>query len=288
MMRVDASKYDFRLAHFGAQVSLEINSPKAFEEFAKLTPETIDRDDSIHNIQFSKAFGNTTAVKRTTADFKRTRFIFSKLLGFNHASRHIPIILDVLDKKVKTWKEGQIIDALPEMCDIALRIAVLVVFGKDVNDEIEQFNYTKKNGEVEKMDFYTFLPQLMKDLMHSEFSPFNILFPHCFTYGWFYPNNIDMKNCVELRTKMRTFLDKLDDKNCMYHLLINEYNYTPDEIFDDLIGLLHAAHQTSHHTTCSAIFFLKSRPDWYQKVKEELSVGLSPDDTIEGKHTLNY
>lgn len=136
------------------------------------------------------------------------------------------------------------------------------------------------------MDFYTFLPTLMKDLKNSEHLPLNVVFPSLFTYGYLYPNNIDMKNCIELRTKMRAFLENLDDKESMYRILIDEYGYKIDEIFDDLIGLLHASHQTSHHTTCSAIYLVKTRPDWYKKLKDELHVSLKLDDNANGKHSL--
>lgn len=93
----------------------EVISPKAMEELSKLIPEKIDRQDTLDNIQFSKAFGDTSAMKRSTAEHKKTRYVFTKLMGFNHASRHIPIMLDVLDKKIATWKEGEVIDTLTEM-----------------------------------------------------------------------------------------------------------------------------------------------------------------------------
>ena len=191
---VDASKYDIRLGRLGPTTYFEVVSPKALEELSKLIPDVVDRTETKDNVQFSKAFGETSAIKRSTSDYKRTRFIFTKLLGFNHASRHIPIIMDVLDSKLESWKEGEVIDSLPEMCDIALRIAVLIIFGKNINDEIEHMNYTTRTGEIVKMDFYTFFPQVMKDLLIAQNMTMNAIFPFLFTYGWMHPNNIDLIN----------------------------------------------------------------------------------------------
>ena len=82
---------------------------------------------------------------------------------------------------------------------------------------------------------------------------------------------------------MKTFFDKIDEKDSIYRILIDEHGYKPDEIFDDLVGLLHAAHQTSHHTVCSVLYFIKTRPDWYKKLKDEITHALKLKDGDTGK-----
>jgi len=179
-----------------------------------------------------------------------------------------------------------VVDLLPEMCDVALKVIVLIVFGKDINKDVEHLNYTDKSGNVKKLDFYTFFPLLMKDLLMAEQSYLNAVFPFLMAKGWCHPNNINEKNIVEVRSKMKKFLEKLEDKECLYRLLIDEYKYTPDEIFDDLIGLLHAAHQTSHHTVVSTLYFIKKRPDWYKKLEIELrEAGVTADSDLKASIT---
>lgn len=78
----------------------------------------------------------------------------------------------------------------------------------------------------------------------------------------------------------------MTDPECYYRILIDEHKFTPEEIFDDLIGLIHAAHQTSHHTVCSTLYFIKKRPEWEAKLKDELkAAGLTPDADL--KKSIN-
>jgi cytochrome P450 len=121
------------------------------------------------------------------------------------------------------------------------------------------------------MDFYTFFPRVMADCSIAEYSMHNHVFPFLFTNGWLYPNNLNKVNIAELRNTMREFLDKLDDEDAVYCKLINEHGFSQEDIFDDLLGLLHAAHQTSHHTVCSALYYIKKHPEWYDKIKSELN-----------------
>ena len=121
------------------------------------------------------------------------------------------------------------------------------------------------------MDFYTFFPTLMRDYLISVFELQNQIFPFLFTKGWLYPNNINEKNWNELRNTVKEFLEKHSDKDSIYSQLINNEGFKPDDIFDDIIGLLHAAHQTSHHTVCSILYFIKKDPQWFEKLRSELN-----------------
>ena len=180
----DAAKYDIRLGHFGELIQFEIISPKACDELDKLIPDKIDRYDGKFGIQFVRVFGNTVALKRSDDYYLKVRNTFTKLFGFNHASSYIPIIIDIISEQVDSWKTGQTIDGLSEMCNVVLKIIVRIIFGKDINDEIEYLNYTRIDGKVVKMDFYQFFPLLMKDLLDAEIHYINIVFPVLFKNGW--------------------------------------------------------------------------------------------------------
>lgn len=202
----DAAKYDIRLGHMGETMQFEVISPKACEELDKLIPHVVDRYNGKFGIQFVRAFGETSALRRTDDHYKKVRSVLTKLLGFNHASRYIPIVLDCIEEKVKGWKEGETIEALEEMCNVVLKIIIKIIFGKDINDEVEHMNYHTKDGKVVEMDFYTFFPQVMRDLLDAEIHYINIVFPVLFKNGWCYPNNVNEKNIIELRSKLKNFL----------------------------------------------------------------------------------
>ena len=270
-MGIDAAHYDIRLGNMGSTILFDVMSPQAMAEISHLIPDKVDRSTDREGVQFARAFLKSTALKRTEDDYKKTRTVFLKLLGFNFASKYIPTMIDVIREKVETWKEGDKIDWLHEMGDVALKIIVRVMFGKDINNRIPEMNYTKKNGEVVKMDFYHFFPALMRDYLVAVFEPQNQIFPFLFTKGWLYPNNINERNWNELRRTVKEFLDKLEDKDSIYRQLIDDEGFNADDIFDDIIGLLHAAHQTSHHTVSSVLYFIKKHPKWFEKLRSELN-----------------
>jgi cytochrome P450 len=70
---------------------------------------------------------------------------------------------------------------------------------------------------------------------------------------------------------MRELLDKLDDEDLVYCKQINEHGFSQEDTLDNLFELLHAAHQTSHHTVCGALYYIKKYPEWYHKIKAELN-----------------
>ena len=266
----DSSKHDLRLGRMGANIYFELLSPQSLAEFNRLVPDKVDRHTSKVGIQFAPLFPEAIALKRTGKMYKTRRQIYLKLLGFNYASKFIPTMIDVMKDKINEWKEGDTIDALKELGDVALKIIVRITFGKDINSRIRPMKYTHKDGTVEEMDFYHFFPKIMHDLLVAQFAPMNNVFPILFEKGWLYPNNINRKNGEECRKVLKEFLSKLEDKDSVYWKLTNEHGFTQEEIFDDLIGLLHAAHQTSHHTVCSALYFIKKHPQWYKKLVDEL------------------
>mmetsp|Transcript_24842 Transcript_24842/g.27501 ORF Transcript_24842/g.27501 Transcript_24842/m.27501 type:complete len:460 (-) Transcript_24842:31-1410(-) len=266
----DSSKYDIRLGTMGPDIFFEFMSPQALSELNKLIPEKVDRHTSKNGMQFAQLFPNTSALKRSGKIYKTHRQVFLKLLGFNYASKYIPKMLHVIKEKVESWEEGQTINALAEMGDVALKIIVMIAFGKDINNQIRPMNYIHKDGRIEQMDFYHFFPTLMYDLLIAQHIPINVVFPIIFQKGWLYPNNINQKNCDELRSTMKDFLTHLKDEDSVYRQLIDHEGFTQEDIFDDLIGLLHAAHETSHHTVCSVLYNIKKHPEWYNKLKTEL------------------
>ena len=69
-------------------------------------------------------------------------------------------------------------------------------------------------------------------------------------------------------------------------MLINDYGFTFEEIFDEIIGVIHAAHQTSHHTVCSTLYFIKKRPEWFAKLKNELEqAGVTANSNLKSSIT---
>jgi cytochrome P450 len=148
LTKVDAAKYDIRLAHFGKSVVFEIISPKALEQFEKLVPRKIDRLSGPQVTQFYPVFGNCSALLRTGKVYKTHRAVFLKLLGFNFASKYIPSMIDIIDEKVHTWQNGQNVNCLHELGDVALKIIVRICFGKDINDRIRMSKYTHSDGKL--------------------------------------------------------------------------------------------------------------------------------------------
>ena len=263
------SKYDLRLFTAGSMTIINVTSARAFKEFLEKIPEFFDRRSLAHK-SFGKICPLSMMFSRTSDNWKKRRESFLKEMGINFASRFIPIMIDSAEERMSTWKQGQKFDMLKEMNHITFKVITIILFGKDVNEQVGTIDYINKEGVIEKLPFAEFFIVICKDLMSTNMNPRDILFPFLAQYELVKPHSTTYKNRMELFRVLREYLKKSDDKEAVYYRLTELEKYDVDETFFDMLGFLFAGHETSSHAVTSALYFMKKYPDTKTKLLEEL------------------
>ena len=111
------------------------------------------------------------------------------------------------------------------------------------------------------MPFKEFFVKLVDDMFKSSLSVVSMLFPFLNDYNLCKPYSTIEKNCVELRTMLKRFLDRSSDETSVYKQLVNKHNIDETQALHDIIRLLFAGHDTTSHAIGSAAYFMKAYPD---------------------------
>ena len=130
-----------------------------------------------------------------------------------------------------------------------------------MNSKIEKFTYTQPNGSQVQFPFKQFFIKLVGDIIGSAMNPLCILFPFVIDYNLCKPYTTIEKNCIELRTVLKKFLDRSSDQTSVYKQLVNKQNIDETQALHDIISLLFAGHDTTSHAIGSATYFMKAYPD---------------------------
>ena len=262
-------EYDFRLFTAGSIAILNINSIRAFKEFLEKIPKFIDRRSLAHR-SFGRICPSSMMFSRTSDSWKKRRESFLKEMGINFASRFIPIMIDSAEERMSQWKQGQKYDMLQEMNHITFKVITIILFGKDVNEQVGKIDYVNKEGVIEKLTFADFFIIICKDLMSNTMNFRDIVFPFLSRYELVKPHTTNYKNRMELFRVLKEYLKKSDDKDAIYYRLTEIEKYDKNDTFFDMLGFLFAGHETSSHAVTSALYFMAKYPETKAKLLEEL------------------
>jgi len=202
---------DLRVSTMGRLIIVNLFSAKAIKEFQEKCPGFIDRR-SIANTSFGKMFPGSALHLRSTEHWQKRREMLMKEIGINQASRFIPCILDAIGSKVKQWKVGKSYDLLDEIADATFTIISVILFGKNVHEEIGDMEYVNiKTGEIEKLKFNKFFTQLSGDVMSVRFNFKTVFLPFLYDYDLTSPFNTNKRNILEMWRVLRDYLNKSSD-----------------------------------------------------------------------------
>jgi len=124
---------DIYISQFGPVTLYEICSPKAFDEFERLVPEKIDRNDQ-EGTPIGYIAPRSFGVIESTANWNERRKFILKAIGINYASKYIPLMIETVDKWAKSVKKHESIDLNFEMNRITFGIITRILFGRDIEN----------------------------------------------------------------------------------------------------------------------------------------------------------
>ena len=148
------------------------------------------------------------------------------------------------------------------------------------------------------MKFSKFYRKVVEDVLSSISNLKGNLFPFLNYNDLVEPFKTNKVNIKEYWEKLNKFLAESDDQDSVYKKMITENKIETEKVFQDMIGLLFAGHDTTSHGLCSLIYFLKKNPKVYSKLKSELAlIEINKDtdfwsdkvrDAIQNWDYLNY
>ena len=217
----------------------------------------------------SKISQNGIEVQSSNEDWKQRRTTFTKLIGINHSSKYIPIMVKQMQNMKNSFKKDQIIDFSTESSRI-FNIISKIIFGNDLSSNVGLINFISNDNTVERMEIDKFFVRLWRDLSESFYNPLTAFFPVLNEKNLVNPFKRDYKNVCEFRRVLKEFLKTTKDTESVFSKLKEEPNLNEDQILWDLITFLIAGTDTSAHIFCSALYFIQKDLDIAKKLKNEI------------------
>lgn len=239
-------------------------SPKAIKEFADLTPTYIDRRVETHGI--GKLFPEGFVNIRSHETFLQRRKLSLSLLGLNNASKSMPTLISIAEKKFKKWKTGETYNFKEEFGEINFTFFNFILLGKDTSKLVlnkdKKLPYINRNNEVEEMMFQKFFASTIMDFVLEYYSPITRMFPFLNSYNLINPFKRNMKNRNTMKEFLREALKSTTDEDSAYMRGLS--------VLDDLMLFMLAGADTTSFTMTSVLYFLKKNPTVLEKLKKEL------------------
>lgn len=85
---------------------MSIISLRARVEFDKMIPSKIDRHHS-KSFAFSLVMSGSILLSQSSDRWKSRRAEFTKLVGLNTISEHVPMMIETTDKMIKEWPRNK-------------------------------------------------------------------------------------------------------------------------------------------------------------------------------------
>mmetsp|Transcript_5267 Transcript_5267/g.6259 ORF Transcript_5267/g.6259 Transcript_5267/m.6259 type:complete len:193 (-) Transcript_5267:109-687(-) len=105
---------DVIITQFGPFLMYELSSVKALNEFEKIVPDKVDRNDD-KGLFVQNIVGNSFALMRSKNDWNDRRKAIMKTIGINFASQYISLMIETVDSWAKTVSIGAEIDLTLEL-----------------------------------------------------------------------------------------------------------------------------------------------------------------------------
>ena len=122
---------DFYIAQLGSFTLYEITSTKSQTEFEKLVPDKIDRHDC-KGLSLGNMINGAFVLIESNKDWNERRPTIMKIIGINHASKFIPMMIEAVDEWFTKVKKNEAINLSIEMKRITFRVISKILFGKDI------------------------------------------------------------------------------------------------------------------------------------------------------------
>ena len=194
-------------------------SLKSINEFNKLVPEKIDRDDKKDSI-ISTISPNSFGLISSSKDWERRRKLVTKTIGINFASKYIQMMIETVDEWSKNIKLNEKIDFTQELNKITFNIISKILFGRDIY-KIEKWEYTSPHdGSVTFLSFVDAYFRHVNDELIASFSLKSIAFSFLKKFRITEPFKSNYKNNNSIFSTLAKFLDTSEDSQSVYTVTI--------------------------------------------------------------------
>ena len=180
-----------------------------------------------------------------------------KIIGTNHISRYIPLMIDATDKCLKSIKRDEQINISFEVTKIIFRIIAKIIFGADV-DWMPPIQYTSpKTGETSKLPLEEFYFRYAQDEFDGYMSSKGVLLPLFAKYNLIEPYKSNYKNNRSLLNSIRDFLATTKDSESVYKRVEALGKFSYEAILNDMVMLLFGGFDTTSHLVWECLYWLK-------------------------------
>ena len=265
------TNWDLRLCQFGHNNLIHLVSVEALEEFEKLLPDYVDRDE--HKGRPAANFlPNSFTLRKSDENWKQRRKEIVSSMNINNCSKYIGMMIDIVDSKIDEYSDKGEVDITQMLSKIAFLIIFKIFFGQDILEKVSKCKYIDPSTGEEKMLPYDEMH--MKNIL-NEFANYveikGKIFPFLANWKLIEPYKSCAKNIKEVIRISEEFCENSRDKDSYYHTSMKTGNFTKAEWVMDCITMLIAGYETTARSLTSILYLLKRHPKIHTKLKEELN-----------------
>ena len=187
----------------------------------------------------------------------------------NYASRYLPIVVEQCEAFVKRIPDGEF-NMSREASQLTFDIICMILFGQDVKECCGTCEYTDPQGTRHQLQMHDALERMTADISFAGIAPINVIFPWLVEKDIGKVNRVNTANSMGLANCIREFLDKTEDRQSVYHRVLEEGVGSAEEIYADIMSFMFGGHETSSRAFTTALLQLKRAPEMLQKIREEI------------------
>ena len=185
---------DIRLNFFGSLIAFSLCSTKAMDEFEKLQPSTIDRDEQ-RDSPLIKFLAGSFVTTRSDERWAKRRKEMIKMVGINSCSKHIPMMIETIDKHIEACPLNEEISLTEMFTAVTFEIITKIFFGQDIIEEMEKMEYIcPHTGDKSMLKFHEFFPKCIHEHFDGFFNIKSKIFSFLAEYDLIDPYKTNAKN----------------------------------------------------------------------------------------------
>lgn len=257
-LAMEGKDYDVYIMQYGPNIYADIISWVGLDEFEKLVPHKIDRG-TMAGTPFENISYGALSIMESTKEWSERKKELIGLMGNNHISKYIPLMIETTDEWAKSVKKNERMNLSFEITKIVMKVIAKVLFGTDV-DNMPLIPYIcPKTKETTHLTLEMFYFQYIKDEFDGFFDIRAAFLPFLAKYKLIEPFKTNFKNNRTFNESIKQFLKTTKDTESVYKRLEATSKSTDDVKLYDMIMLFFGGFDTLSHYISSCIYHLKSK-----------------------------
>lgn len=261
---------DLRLTILGANITLDVITIKAQDEFEKLVPMEIDRH---HNRYYPAWYGlkGSFALTHSTEYWKTRRTSALKLMNMNALSKYHPKIVKIVDDVIGSLNINTPSDFSTATKAISFRVICMITCGTDMYNNLPMCEYIDQHTKEKRMmDAEKTWAQIDHDLSDTVMHPLGRIFPFLKGYPIVDPYKTLLKNITHMIDTFKKASRESKDKSSLYHQLMALGTIAEVDVANDAAAIISAGMDTTSDFISGALYHLKKAPHKLEKLMQEM------------------